>query len=139
MNGWRKHFTDGTCHYGPDGDERTSWSKSRLDYMTGVDLEHRNVSIKIQGPGQYWQSDTMEVIYPEGTPTVIQRRIEKLVEPQDHYFSYRIFTDGIVVSFNKLATGRPQMVPPSEVGKWFILELDVRTGKVSHYFRSERV
>jgi hypothetical protein len=137
MGEWKKYFADGTTYSATDEDvatKRSSWSKSRNEGIIRVDLTHAGTRISVQGPGQYWQADTYEVAYPGHSHQIIKRCIMKKLEPSDFYFHYQVFSDGVLLNFDKRATGVAQLVP-SSVGKWIVLEMNLKSKQISHYYK----
>lgn len=94
-NGWTKFFADGTKLQGLDRDipsGRCSWSRSRLNGMTGCQLKHDGFTIELRGIGKYHQSDDMEVtmeLNQTVKPRWATRRIQKWLAPSDKYLIVR--------------------------------------------------
>ena len=61
-NGWIKVFEDGEIIAGPDCDEQTSWSKTRLNELSRVDLSFYGACVTLEGNGEYSQSDDYIVL-----------------------------------------------------------------------------
>jgi hypothetical protein len=137
MGHWKKYFSDGTSSTGTDRDCMTgkaSWRKSRNQYMVGAEIEHDGRLIGIYGPGEYWQTDTYEAtVRSTGHPTLIQRKICRKLEASDLYYSFRKEPVMTRVWFDKQSHGRMARLSSGNTGQWFILELDINTGKIKHY------
>ncbi len=146
MGSWTKRFADGSLLHGEDKDVAqglASWSKSRLDQMVGTELSHDGYSIEIYGPGEYWQSDTYESVFLGSGVELTQRRIERKITSLDYGFVALLSTPKATRLYSKsgawfLNAGKWKVVEiiPSMVGKWMVLEYDVRK-KVARYFISE--
>jgi hypothetical protein len=70
MNGWVKHYADGSTYHGDDKDVyagRASWRKSSLSGLIRVDLVVDGEIKSLSGLGEYWQSDEFESTFPGGT------------------------------------------------------------------------
>lgn len=61
-NGWIKVFEDGEIIAGPDSEEQTTWSRSRLDGLERVDLYFHGTQATIEARGEYWHSDDYVVM-----------------------------------------------------------------------------
>lgn len=61
-NGWIKVFNDGEIIAGPDCEENTSWSRTRLNGLSRVDLFFHGARATIEGDGDYAQSDDYIVL-----------------------------------------------------------------------------
>lgn len=136
MNGWVKHFADGTKEIGTDRDvqmKKASWSHGRLTGMTAAEIIHENKKLSIMLPGDYWQSDDYDVSIFTSKPELIVRRLQ-----------FQIF-EGLAWSFweneNELGIrrGAYTLSYGSIVGKWITLELDVRTGKMTRSIQENRI
>jgi hypothetical protein len=62
QNGWIKVFEDGEIIAGPDCEQQTSWSKTRLSELNRVDLFFHGTGATIEGDGEYAQSDDYIVL-----------------------------------------------------------------------------
>lgn len=61
-NGWVKVFKDGEIIAGPDCEQDTSWSRTRLNGLNRVDLFFHGVGVTFEGEGEYAQSDDYVVL-----------------------------------------------------------------------------
>lgn len=142
MGRWVKQYLDGTNYTGTDEAVvrgEASWRRSRNTGIASVSLYHNGAEMKIDGPGEFWQSDTYEAMFPDPGPSrIIKRRIMRMLQPSDMYFTYTICRNGVHVNFDKKTReGRLQLIPQREYGKWFVLELDTRSGEIGYaYWRS---
>ena len=144
MGYWVKKFADGGSMTGTDRDVSlgiASWSKSDLDGMVGVELEHNGFILSISGAGEYWQSDTYEVLFPDSRSALIKRRIEKKIDASDAWAriskKYRFVSldvGGWVDSGMEVLA-----LPPEWQGRWLVLELDIRTQQAKYYIGSDRI
>jgi len=120
-----------------------SWRKSSLDNLVQVTLEHEGILLSIEGPGEYWQSDDFESIFPGGTK-LIRRRIQRKIEPSNRF--YRVDSSGYErgvkhsVSFqSNTSLGLLFPIRPQDVGKWLTLEYDVVKAKWHHKITQGRL
>lgn len=146
MGHWIKYYYDGQMYFGDDKaiqEKKASWTLSKNDGIIKVELVHQLYKISIQGTGEYWQSDTAEVEIGDYTqPKVIQRRIEKKIEPHEYYLYYKESPNQVEVCFpscDKDLSGYKIQRLENVVGKWFILEIDLKTRQIRHYIRSEKI
>lgn len=144
MGYWLKKFADGTEIRGTDRAvymKAASWSKSRLDSMVETELSHHNKTMQLVGLGEYWQSDTYESVYP-GRTSLIQRRIQRKIEPSDTHFRIQCGNTVFRIEFNdqRLTEGGVfRKVEKAWHGKWFVMEMNLKTGQWRYYVRSERI
>lgn len=87
-NGWRKFFLDNTSEEGSDllvSKRKASWQHGRTACMTGAELAHEGLRIRIETKlqGDYWQSDTFEASLRGGPAILKARRIQKNLVPED--------------------------------------------------------
>jgi hypothetical protein len=78
-NGWIKVFEDGEIIAGPDSEEQTTWSRSRLDGLGRVDLFFHGARATIEADGEYWHSDDYVVMLNSSgaaRPEKIYRRLQ---------------------------------------------------------------
>lgn len=143
MNGWTKYFADGTKYTATDYSILTktaSWRNSRNTDIVAVELEYGPFKLRIDGVGQYWQSDTYESVYPGPASKLTKRRIEKYIEPTDRFYCCYRDNNCLKVCFNSsIEGGRHQAIPKKWIGQWIILEYDVATRKAIYYLRSKKV
>jgi hypothetical protein len=142
MGQWIKFFTDQTQIIGSDDLVQkglVSWSRSRLDSMIGVTLEHNGNKLAIQGPGEYWQSDTLESVYPGPGVRERTRQIEKKIEACDRFFRIDLGISSTTIYFGDMGKGKVIPISKDKVGQWFILELDVSKGTTRFYIRGTRL
>lgn len=142
MGYWIKYFADGQIYKGTDLDvslKRASWRNSRQEGLIKVLLEESNLRIELNGPGEYWQADTMVATMEESEPTVIRRTLQKKIDSQDRFYGYEDinFGGGVfgkrVFFFNGLPLGwKHSLIQISSdfIGKWFTLSLDLENNKV---------
>ena len=143
MNGWTKHFADGTKYVGSDhavAARAASWRNSRNHGMVATELNYGTYKLEIQGPGTYWQSDGYEAVYPGPNTTLLRRRIEKRIEAGDNYVRIRTTDTELVAAFNApLDGGKFIPLGPKLVNKWLILELNIGDMSFSHQIRDKQI
>lgn len=145
MGYWLKKFADGTEVRGTDRAvymKAASWSKSRLDSLVEVELEHHGKTLQLVGLGTYWQSDTYESTYPGPRTSIVQRRIERRIEPSDTHMRIARGNTLFRIEFNDNRVGEGgvfQKVKKEWHGKWLILEMNLKTQQLRYYIRSERI
>lgn len=142
MGFWVKRFAGGDNLYGDDRDiarRYISWSRTRLHGMVGALLVHDDFTIEISGPGEYWQSEGYEASL-QGSAVLVKRRIEKQIDPYDRFINHVQTPNGYQVFFNTdMAPPTFAAIPTSWVGKWLIVEYDVRTKKALHYVANGKI
>lgn len=82
MNGWVKNYADGGKCVGSDAAVsagRASWRKSSSQGIVSVDLKVNGTTHTLIGPGEFWQSDGYESVFPGGSK-LVKRRIQKHLE-----------------------------------------------------------
>jgi len=143
MGLWVKYFADGTKYAGDDSDPSTSWRRSRNEDIVAVELIHDGCLLKIEGPGEYWQSDLIEVVYPSGAPTYLERRIQKRIDAEDKFFTRYLAGKTICVSLRGVltATSVEQIIPvrPSDIGKWMTLIYCPKSQLVTYSIRNDKL
>lgn len=143
FSGWVKYFADNTREVGSDKaiDARlASWRNGRLNGMVGAMIAYSGFTLKITGLGVYWQSDTIEAVWPITGTSVTKRRISKLIEARDTTVRYRIRDDSMTAVFNgELEEGKCIIIPKQWLHKWFVLEYNVKTGKPGFYVSDAQV
>jgi len=138
--GWTKHFVDGTLITEP-----ASWSKTRLDRIHSVKLNHRYKEITIVNPnGEFWQSDTYIADLQSGAsqPQMIERRIESKITNINHVIYIRDTLDHhLYISFDTyIFSDTPEILDVQEHrGKWFIAEIDLNTLKYKWYISPHQI
>jgi hypothetical protein len=146
MGAWTKYYADGTKYVGSDEAVRlkkASWRNSRSVDIVQVDLVHSNKRISISGPGEYWQSDTFTVVYPDPSPTVIARRIQRKIVQGD--FALQVSPGNnadncmvAVLTHNDLTPCGLVMFQPEHFGKWLTVEYNVGSNPELNYYFSDR-
>lgn len=136
---WKKLFADGTeiC-------EPSSWSRTSLDNVIGVTLNHKDCNVAIYGVGNYWQSDTYinNLNWGISGSRLVKRRISKyldnisvgqiIINDQNNF---KINFD-VVVNAHK---DPPNLVLYNDVPTWFIVEIDVIKENVLCYLSKDRI
>ena len=142
MNGWVKHFRDGTKYYGYDQDvsiKKASWTNSRHEGLVGVTLWHSDFMLAIDGLGEYWQSDQFTVDFAEPTPTLISRRIQKKTEGD---FAYIVKSSSSRFCVETIKPGttvhNPAALLLPQPG-WLTLELNVKEASIRHFFSDTKL
>lgn len=138
MGYWKKYFIDNTHYTGTDYDvsiKQASWRNSRLDGIARVELVHDGYLIAIEGPGDYWQSDTYTSTFMDpNKPKLSHRRIERKIDIATDKFIYVLEdTDKYMISFNKSGTGKIYPINPEWHDKWLVLEYELRYERATRY------
>jgi len=146
-NGWIKYFFDGPSERGLDDDVvagKASWSRGRLGEMNGAELSHEGRSIFLSGSGEFWQSDLFEVSSASPAKTLVARRLQKKISGEDRYACFlnsgpihSVLITGEPSSEDAIWSNSPRSLS-GEVGQWFVVELDVRSGSVDTYVSQEK-
>lgn len=153
MGYWVKLFETGKTVSGTDKDVNAglaSWSQSRLDKMVGADLYHKDIHhdihISVRGKGDYWQSDTLEAVFPFNLSRTVKRRIEKQINVEDAWFSIYQKDSTAVITFGTLSDTVHYTSPDiikfcqkEDINKWLILEVDVCTYQIKYYISDNRI
>lgn len=153
--GWSKFYANGSMYYATDPELRRkakSWRKSsQQDIVMVMVRDKKYNTLRIQGTGEYWQSDTQVAQFVLGrtVPGVtIKRRIEKRIDTHDKAVLIRTKTKEAFAQFlSSVPMPPPQESPdvlfvidPNEhIGLWFILECDVESGKFDYYLSPQKV
>ena len=148
MNGWIKYFADGSMEVGRDEDivsRHASWTRGRLENMFAVELHHEGHTIVIEGTGQFWQSDDLEAhVGFNHEYNIVTRRIQKKIEGTDHWLLsdvYDKYQRYKICSYESIGDNgfshRRQL--DNLQGKWFTVELDLKTGHVIFDFKENRI
>lgn len=135
MNGWTKYYSNDTNLVGSDLDveqELVSWSESSLDNMIACDLSHNDYFLKINGIGNYWQSDDyiLDLSQPSGSPgTRICRRLQKQIDASEQYaklIQHSVDKNFEVITYNEEQQDINGIVELATLtGKWLTLEIDL--------------
>ena len=142
MGQWTKHFADGSSYRGTDKDidnKKASWRRSRNRGMVSLELEHEGTRLVIHGPGDFWQSDGYESVYPGPHSQMVCRRIERLIDPADSYLTFRHEKQIGYVAFNSKLSDEIIPIQPSWRNQWFILEYDLKRDVIQYYIKDKRV
>lgn len=147
MGAWVKRFVDGKFEVGTDYDvsnKKASWTKGRLDWISSVEI-HDGKIIVLEGTGSFWQSDDLEArLGINESYNIVTRRIQKQLTWLDGVIYWSV--KGTVIHF-KIGPALPDshrsyhMIPidSKDWGKWFTLELDIKTGKVTYSIQENRI
>jgi hypothetical protein len=136
MNGWIKHFADGSKEVGTDQAvyaKKASWSKGRLADMIGAEVVHGNKRIAILVPGEFWQSDDYDVSFLQSTPSLVKRRLQYKIQ-KSLGLKVEWQDDSVVVL---LCPGF--YATEEQVGQWVTIELDIKTGKFDFTVQENRI
>jgi hypothetical protein len=141
MGYWVKHFVDGTKYVGEDENPQTTWRNSRNEGICYVELIHLDFYLRIDGLGEYWQSDLMEASFPAGTPTIKARSIQKLITPEDLFINRESAAKMVwaQVSNSPMAYKTVSTVRPEQVGKWLTLACVPATGLVIYTIKDNKL
>jgi hypothetical protein len=132
MNGWVKHFADGSKEEGFDHlvkARKASWSKGRLTDIVKVTMVHGYMEMSLTGTGEFWQSDTFEarVLVNEGQ--IVERTLYKRLHSQDRFIMWKrgIQTEmpleiNIQPDLNTLGMSFRGTFH-DEIGKWLIMRM----------------
>ena len=129
-NGWIKHFRNGTVELGYDSyvaKKAASWSKGRLEHISGVTLHHNGTTIAIEGTGVFWQADVLETNLFSSNTIYVKRRIYKKICAYDVAF---IVEDGIA-KFSSFPISKGYKIEKTDEGKWFVFEIDCGYNRVN--------
>jgi len=141
MGYWVKHFVDGTKYVGDDNNPQTTWRNSRNEGICYVELVHLDFYLRIDGPGEYWQSDLMEASFPSGTPIVKVRSIQRLIGPGDLYVN----REGNAKMIRAQVANSPMnyktvnAIRPDQIGKWLTLACVPATQLVVYTIRDNKL
>lgn len=143
MPGWIKKFSDGSTERGSDTDVqagRATWSRGRLDSMVGASISAYDLEAVIEGDRvrPFWQSDTITHDISTGRSGLLARRIQAQVLPGDLYLAFRPHNGrgqaaGIWQVLPEVAQAHVELISPSSIGAWLVLEIDLERG-CNHYW-----
>lgn len=143
MGNWIKEFIDGTKYVATDKEVaagRVSWKNSRQDGIVAVSLEHCGKLLRIEGLGEYWQSDQMFFDFSDRFPKCTARRIQRKVKPQDLFMGFLEGEDRLVVRFSTTPDGRGYVPVPQEwLNQWAVLEVSTVSLKTKYYFSVDKI
>jgi hypothetical protein len=142
MGYWIKHFKDGSTEKGTDiaiKSKIASWSKGKLNDMSGVELSHAQYKIEIHGDGEFHQSDVFEVVYPNFVPTLLKRRLFRKITSEDSFVKIQKTSNSLCVKFNekKINNGKYTTIHKPWIGKWMVVEIDISTGNIRNYLKDK--
>ena len=145
--GWIKYFFDGTSYVATDDQIATglvSWRNSRFEGLQRVDILHQDeVVMSLKGAGEFWQSDTMEVNFPEGSPRVVKRRVQKKLGSRDILYSIQEEHNilNIEVHYFMPLPQHKATIPIKgyNIGKWLTLEYNTDRGNKLYYLSDNRI
>lgn len=142
MGYWIKYFTDGTKYIGDDSDPQRSWRHSRSDSVRCVELRDKEFFLQINGLGEYWQSDLMEVVFPSSRSLVIARSIQRLITPNDLFVCRNTsekYCTATVLDGSIPNPGCAVPIIPKQVGKWLTLTCCLKSGLVIYTFKDSKL
>jgi len=143
MFGWTKFYADGTKYEGSDLHVKAkvaSWRNSKSNEMVAACIEHGGFCMRINGLGDYWQSDKYEVDYPRNNAVLLRRRIEKRIDVNDKYFRLLKKDNLMCITFNGQPDGgRHYPVPAKWRNKWLILEYDLKLKEARYYISDNQI
>jgi len=147
MNGWTKHFSDGSTICGDDNDNSASWSKTKLSDMSAATVHHDGIHLCISGYGEYWQSDDFEsTMFQNGPGKIVARRLCFKIGPQ-HRFIRPLKTEHSVMlkiiddfSMSELMIAdRIDAIPVVRIGSWLVLEYDLESKTIHWYYSGAKI
>jgi hypothetical protein len=144
MNGWIKKFADNTQEIGEDNFVRiklASWTQGRLSNIIGVELCHNDQRIFFDGIGSFWQSDDYEIDFLESTPKIKTRRLQKKITNYDRFITYEHIDNTYWFKLLPVPNGHINVIqiPNHAQEKWFTVELNIETQKVSWRYEENKI
>ena len=135
---------------------KASWSKSPLENMVSARVDCGEFVLEVLGKGEYWHSDTYEIVMGEKIQTRTKRRIEKRVREEEKDITLHMVdleedytgTRGLIANFlgfpcwpYKVASERSggHISLSDRVGQWLILEYNLVNHFPSWYFSKNRI
>ncbi len=131
--GWTKHFL-----VGEPIKEPASFSKTRLNGMSSLELEVNNKILSIHGhaDGEFWQSDEYESS-PYSGLQMTKRRIEYRI--QEHWLTFSDYPEfRLCQNIFCSHMGTPMDVA-KQVGQWLIVEYDMKDKSVGFYYSKDKI
>lgn len=151
MGFWTKYFLDTTTITATDEEVaagKASWSKSRLDGMSGASLSENGRHIAISGPGEYWQSDEIEVdVGMNGPGKIIVRRVMKKLDVAERLVQVLRTEHSVMLRVIDVCIGAGYILPAESVetipihkaGQWIILEYNLQNDTFWWYCSPTRI
>lgn len=119
---------------------RASWRLSRQEGMIGAELGHNNKLLRIDGLGQYWQSDTYCSAVGGPQLTLLSRRIMRRLKESDCFYSILNTGDVYTVRFVNTADGEGYRPVPREwKNKWYVVEYRLTENAIVSYISGDKV
>jgi hypothetical protein len=145
--GWIKHFIDSSIYSATDDDifkQRVSWRHSRFDGLCKVDILHNNsIVLSLSGLGEFWQSDSFEVILGANNPQPIKRRVQKQITQKDLMFTVNrendILTIEILSTLPKRMYQETHPLALRHTGQWLTLEYSVPHHRSNFYLSDIKI
>jgi len=149
MGKWTKYFIDGTVYEGSDEAirlQKASWRRSRNEGIIKVELENKPYRISIEGPGEYWQSDTYDIeMLDSDTPKMVRRRIQRRLTESDKFlevvtapaqYGIKVFS-----VFPEQPTERIIALPGYRTKEevWLTVEVDLNKRLLRHFFSPRKI
>ena len=153
-NGWTKHLATGGKIIGLDYEvmaKKVSWSKTTLSNLVSCQFQFDHCFIEINGVGEFWQSDDLEVIRSDGItvdPFYMVRRLQKkiiggslgdrwLVIRQDtpHNLKLTFMSGAPMYTMENM-----KVISVRDLdGKWLTAEIDAQKLTTRYYFSERRI
>ncbi len=145
MGHWTKFFYDGSKYIGEDKEiacGRASWRRSLNEGIIGVELHEGDVSLRINGVGEFWQSDLISSAFLGGSE-IIRRSIQKKIENRDAFvcvegdnqqLSLKVYTTPPTCKKGEMFPIQGYMI-----GKWLTLTYDIERGSVNYSFLDNKL
>jgi hypothetical protein len=147
MGHWIKFYSDGSQYIGDDVSIRRkekSWTKSRNGGIIAVSFVHLDQCLRIEGPGEFWQSDTFEAVIGSKRSQLVARRIERQITKSDGVILIHRDKDILTATVQgSLSLHHPldktYIVMDDFINQWLVLEMDTRTKELRHYFSVTKI
>jgi len=138
-NYWIKYYADNSKLI---GDDKVSWSNTKLDNMTCCELYYNHYTLGIKGlSNDYWQSDTYETVYPYNKSKLTAKRIEKKITDRNRYIWFQttinklyLFTDRYPEQFDEV-----YIVQPEWINKYLICEIDLNSKRLKWHISENKI
>jgi len=140
MGYWIKRFF-GQEYIGTDEAVKkgqASWRLSRQNGMIGVELGHGNKILRIDGLGEYWQSDVYSSQVGRSDASLIARRIMRKVKENDCFYKTIDTEDFRLVKFLSVSEEGARPIPKEWKKKWYVLEYKIG-GDITFYISGDKV
>ena len=144
MNGWIKHYRDGTKYIGSDkaiDAGQASWRSSPMGNMSGVEIYDNEMIIEIYSntSTQFWQEDVFEASMSASVvkPTRVYRRVMCKILSDNCYYRFIKSDHRLIITLEQPPQDRTYPAQTDQIGNWIVGEIDCRGRSFNTYIRDD--